>query len=846
MLRQRWLEQLGQDLRYAARMLRRSPGFTAVAVLSLAFAIGANTAIFSLIDALMLRNLPVQSPEQLVYIYETGRRTTYDFPHPTFQKFSELTQVFSGVSANWLIDRSNVTANGPTGGLDDGRVRVGLASGNYFSNLGVNAVIGRTFTQDDDRVEGGHPVAVMSYGYWERRFARAPDVVGRTLTLYGTTYDIIGVTGRGFTGDWAGKPTDLWIPFMMHSQVIPELRGGLQRLPTLIIGRLNPGVTGEQAQAACQVLFQQLLRDEAGPNSTPQRLQQIAQQQIQLEPAGQGHSPRRQSQSRPLTILMIVVGAVLLIACANVANLLLARSSARQREMAVRLALGAGRGRIVRQLLTESVLIATMGGALGLVLAIWGTNVLTSTMASGPASIRNDIYPPFLVGVSLDVHLDARIFAFTAAVCLLTGILFGLAPGFRSSKTSIAPALTGRGAGSGSSGGKFGPRNALVISQVALSLILLIGAGLFARTLYKLKGQDLGWDREHVLLVSTAPVQTGRADAELPDFGRTMLERLSSLPGVRSATMSVGGMLNGSDGGDSSEALKIADQTPKAGLILGRVTVAPGFFETVGVPLFAGRDFTEQDTDKAPRVAIISETMARFFFGNENPIGKRFGWRGDAGYGTEIVGVAKDAKYGTLRDERGIYYVPYRQSERFLRAMWCVAVRAVGNPSGLAARVRQELREVDPNLPVLRINTAEDQLNDVLVQERLIATLSGFFGALGVLLACLGLYGVISYTVTRRTNEIGIRLALGGTPADVLRMVLRESILLVLAGIVIGVPGTLAATSFLSSLLFGISSSDTLTIVGASLLMIAIAGLAGFLPARRASRVDPMVALRYE
>jgi len=364
--------------------------------------------------------------------------------------------------------------------------------------------------------------------------------------------------------------------------------------------------------------------------------------------------------------------------------------------------------------------------------------------------------------------------------------------------------------------------------------------------LRNLQAQDLGFDRQHVLLVSTAPVQTGRQGPALADFGQAVRERLAALPGVLSASLSVAGMLNGSDGGNPSEALRVEGQAPKPGLGLGRVAVAPGFFETVGTALVAGRDFTERDTDTAPPVAIISERMARFFFGHENPLGKRFGWPGETGYTTEIIGVVKDARHGTPRDQRGLYYVPYRQQQRLLGAMWVVVVRTAGNPSGITARVRQELRELDPNLPVLRINTIAEQSNDLLVQERLLATLASAFGVLAMLLVCLGLYGVISYAVARRTNELGIRLALGATPAAVLRLVLKENLWLVLVGIALGVSVALAAARLISARLFGISPTDPLTIVAAIALLLAVAALAAFFPARRVARVDPLVALRHE
>jgi predicted permease len=766
-------------------------------------------------------------------------RTSSTFPHPTFEKFRTLTQVFSDVSGITEIDRSNLTVNGPGGGTDGGQVVVGMASGNYFSNLGVQATLGRTFTPEDDRAPGGHPVAVISHGYWERRYARDANVVGRTFTLNGVVFAIIGVTPKSFRGDWVGKPLDLWVPFMMASQVMPEVPGGPPRFPARVMGRLKPEVTREQAQAATQVLHQQILLEAAGPNPSPASLKHIASWRVELVPATNGYSPQRQSFGQLLAILMIVVGVLLLIACANVANLLLARAASRHREMAVRLALGAGRGRVMRQLLTESVLLTTLGGVLGLLFAWWGTSALAAFVRSGPVTSTL-----LSTKTDLDLQMDGRVFAFTAVLCLGAAILFGLAPALRSSKLPLASALTGRGAGSDRRGRRFGLGQALVIAQVALSLVLLIGAGLFVRSLLNLKAQDLGFDQEHVLLVWTAPVQAGRHGPALADLCQTVQERLSSLPGVRSASVSMGGVLDGSEGGVTSEQITIKGQTPRPGLSLRSISVAPRFFEAVGMQLLQGRDFTERDSETAPPVAIINETMARFFFGDQNPIGKRFS--GLAGAETEIVGVVKDARTGTPRDIRGVFYSPYRQTLRLLRLTWSVAVRTAGDPTVLAASVRQELRNIDPSLPVLRINTIKQQLDDVLFQDRLIASLSGLFGLLAVLLACLGLYGIVSYTVARRTNEIGIRLALGATRAGVLRMIFKESLALALAGIAIGAPLTIVATRLISARLFAVSAADPLTITMAGLLMSVVAALAAFLPAHRTSRVDPMVALRCE
>jgi predicted permease len=843
------MQTLWQDLRYGARMLFKNPGFTLIAVFTLALGIGANTAIFSVIDALMLRTLPISKPERLVMVWTrdgSAARSDYSFYHPLFVKFREHSQVFAGVAAIWLIERSNLAINGD---VEPRPTQVGLASGDYFPTLGVQAALGRCFTQDDDRAPGGHPVAVISDGYWERRFARAPNIVGRAFTLHGLSYTIIGVAPRGFTGEWVGKPTDLWIPFAMESQVMPEVPG-LQRYPTRVIARLKPGVTMSQAQAASQLLYQQLLREATGQSLTPQ---QIAEQRLELEPGARGYSPQRESFAAPLAILTAMVGLLLLVACANVANLLLARAATRQREMAVRLALGAGPARIVRQLLTESVLLAMLGGALGLLFAVWGTDALNAMMAAAPAVMSN---ARLTSGIALYLRPDARVFAFTALLCLGAGILFGLAPAFRGAKAPRSPALGERGVGSGGSWRRFGLGKALVVAQVALSLLLLIGAGLFARTLRNLKSQDLGFDRQRLLLVWTVPGQTGRQGPEVADLWQTALERISSLPGVVSASAVNGGVLTGylPAPGRTSVGMMVEGQPPKPTNIFGgRSFVAPRFFETMGIPFVAGRDFTERDNETSPSVVIINETMARFYFDDQNPVGRFVRWSANDAAPTEIVGVVKDFVRGTPRGaslpEFSTYF-PYRDREGInrgaqsrLRGMM-IAARTTGDPLAMAAAVRRELREVDPRLPIIRINTIAEQLDDILMQDRLVAALSGFFGALSGLLACAGLYGVISYSVARRTREIGVRLALGATPAAVLRMTLKESLWLTLAGVAIGIAVAMAATRLVSARLFGVGAADPLTIVVAALLMMAVAALSAFLPARRAAKVDPLIALR--
>jgi predicted permease len=824
-----WIEQWWQDLRYAARMLRKSPGFTAVAMLSLALGIGANTAVFSVLDALVLRTLSVREPQQLVILKWSG---ISNFPFPDLERYRGLTDAFSSVAAVLPVYRSNITTPG-AGGVDPVQVNVDVVTGDYFSLLGVAPLLGRALTPDDDRALGGHPVAVISHAYWERRFARDPNVVGRTFTLGTTTFTILGVTPRNFTGEWRGRPTEIWIPVAMLAQVITELppeplRGG--RMGYRFIARLRPGVSNAQAQAAAQVVLQQTIRDR---DPSPANAAAAARQRLDLDSAAGGYSPQRESLAQPLQILMVVVGLVLLIACANVANLLLARAAARQREMAVRLAVGAGRSRLVRQLLTESVLLAMAGGALGLLFAQWGTSVMLKLAASGPMRSQS-------ASLILDLHPNLRVLGFTTALCLLTGILFGLAPAFRASTTSIAPALVERGAGA--SGFRLG--KLLVIAQVAVSLVLLTGAILFARTLANLKTQDLGFEREHLLLVWTAPGQIGRSNAAAASLFETIEQRIAGIPGVRSVSPTVYGMLQGNPLAGAPMNVPGFVPATDADRRAQWSIVGTQFFDTLGLRLLTGRNFTERDIATSPQVAILNERMARHFFGNESPLGRRFeSW----GVTKEVIGVVVDAKYESPREEgRRMFYLPYRQQLGRLSQTICIAIRTTGNPTAVASVVREEFRNIDPRLPVIRIETIEQQLDNLLVQERLIATLSAVFGTLAVMLACLGLYGVMAYSAARRTNEIGIRMALGATRRGVLGMVLQESLWLVVIGIAIGFPATFFAARLVASRLFGVRANDPVTLATASLLMIGVALLAAMIPARRASRIDPMVALRQD
>jgi predicted permease len=824
-------------------MLLKSPGFTAAVVLTLALGIGANTAIFSLVNAVLLKELPVKEPEQLARIRVYLKDSIRDFSYPVFKDLSGLQRVLLGMAASGEFSPNRVNLGSSNEPEEFGKIRGNVVSANYFSFLGVSPAIGRMLTPEDSHAAGEGAVAIISFGLWGRQFGYDPSVLGQTITLNRTPFAIIGVAPRWFFGDQVGMTPDFWVPILMQ----PRLGGGnqLERHTSTwfrTIARLKPGISKSQAEAELTVLFQQLKAEEVASGSGSLISRDKPQDsRVELQVGSSGLNDLREGFERPLQLLMGIVGLVLLIACCNVANLLLARATTRQKEIVVRLALGAGRMRLIRQLLTESVLLAAMGGALGLVMAWWCNGLLLT-----------------LVPLSVDLHPDLHILTFALAASLLSAVLFGLVPALQATSTNITPALQ---AGSRyHSGGR--PRQrfsrALVISQVALSLCLLIGAGLLVRSLQNLRGQDIGVERDNVLIFDVVADETAIKRTLFPELQGQLLERLKAVPGVRSVSFSAYRLFSGSFStapvrvpGSSVNSEK--DQEVRENW------VSSEYFQTLGMKLQLGRSFTDQDSRIEPSVAVINERMARRYFGQESPIGKTiyfpkvdaqgryvpFGSQLDrSSLGVEVVGVVQDAKYDDLREATpSMAYLPIFLAEGVPSS---IEVRTVGQPSGVALQVRQIVNQVNPNIILGSIKTLEDQIDETLLEERLFTKVLGFFGLLALGLACVGLYGIMSYAVVCRTNEIGVRLALGAEPTDVLRMVLRETTLLVLVGIAIGVPVALATTRLLSSLLFGLTPSDPITILLAILAMVAVALFAGYLPARRASRVDPMVALRYE
>src|SRR5262245_6475755 len=816
------------DLGYALRLLRKRPAFTVAVTLSLGLGIGANTAIFSLINAVLWRTLPVKDPEHLLLLtHGTGTSFAGGF---TYQQYRGLREKGPGHAnlAAWSTARLNVGIDGALEPTLQGQ----LVSGNYFSVLGVTPRAGRAIGPDDDVAINGHPVAMISYGYWKRRFGLAPAAIGRDITISGTRFAIIGVTPPGFFGAEVGTSPDIFVPVMMQPTVMPDVENLLQD-PILystwlqVIGRLRPGVAAPQAAGELEPLYMALVPPpKFAPRGTPPEPQKLA-----FAPAATGISALRRQFSQPLFILMGIVGIVLLIACANTANLLLARAASRSSEIGVRLALGAGRGRLVRQLLVESVVLALLGGVCGVLIALGSTRWLVAYMSAGRTPI------------ALDLHPDVRMLAFTAAVSLLTGILFGLAPALRATRIDLAPALrnVARSVHGGLRAGKL-----LCIVQVALSLVLLIGAGLFVRSLQRILNQDAGVARDRVLIVRVEPKGSDQRNipgttARLDRIYRDLQTRVSAIAGVVSCSLAqfTPTTLRG-----NNVAFTLPSGEEKRALV---PMVYPEYFATMGITFLGGRDFNAGDlVPNSPLVAVVNETFARQAF-NGNAVGQQLRQRADV---IEIVGIVGDSRYTNLRgDTPPIVYQTFLQT-RTGRGQMALYVRIATEPAIVLPHVRAAVQEIDRDLPLFEVRTLASEMDAVLIQERLIATLSTVFSALALLLASVGLYGLLAFSVVERTGEMGIRMALGATRVDVIWTVMREGLLLVAAGVAIGVPVALAAgriaSNQISGLLFGLRATDPVTIALAAVLLALVASAAAYVPARRASRVDPMVALRNE
>jgi len=839
------VQTLWQDIRFGLRMLGKSPGSTALAVATLALGIGANTAIFSLVNAVMLATIPVRNPQQLAVLRWSARAhpqnsgsSSYgdcqwtkwtekvsgscSFSYPMFKEIRQHAGVFSSVGAFAGPAQLDLTGNG-TASIARGEI----VSGDYFQTLGVQAAAGRSIEPSDER-PGAEAVAVLSYAYWQGAFGGAPSAIGKSIKLNGVPFTIVGVADAAFTRLTPGHTQDMWLPL---SQVVPlrlHWGGGPDKDSTwwlTVVGRLEPGIALGQAESRVSLLFRNEIIQE-------KRLKAEDHPQVTLTLAQKGLSGIRGDLEQPLYILMAAVGLVLLISCANVAGLLLSRAAARQKEIAVRLALGAGRGRVVRQLLTESVLLSFAGAGLGVLLAYWGASALAAFASANRYS-----------NFQISAAPDARVLVFTVAAAALTGILFGLAPAFRGTRVNLAPTLKeNSGSMSGTSFGgerRFGLGSGLVVGQVALSLIVLAGAGLVVRSLGNLKAIDPGFDTRNVLQFAVNPTLTGyyKSDQVAPLY-RELQSRLSGLPGVISVSYSSDTLL---DGGLWTEDVKIEGRTDKSTVETQVLGVGPEFFSTMKIPVMTGRMLNSEDAESKRDVAVVNRAFIKKFLENREPLGLHFGGEDPQNPQYEIVGVVGDTKYAGLRDELApTAYIPLKDGDAHF------ALRTAINTQALLPAARKVVSDLDNNLPLFDVRTQTERIERLLFNERLLARLASLFGLLALVLASIGLYGLLSYEVARRTREIGIRAALGAQNRDVLRLVGRQGLLLMALGIGFGIVAAMGVTRSLGSLLYGVQPSDPITFFGVSALLTIVGLAACYIPARRATRVDPMVALRYE
>ena len=846
----KWTEQAVQDLRYSLRTMAASPGFTAMAALSLALGIGANTAIYSFMDAILLRALPVQNPESLVVLNwhskahpsvahsfsgsnfqdpKTGF-TSGNFPYAAFELLRENNPVFSSVFAFSNAGRLNLQIRGEAD-LAGGQ----YVSGSYFSDLGVPPAAGRLIDWTDDR-PGMPPIAVVSFGYAQRRFGETAAAVGQPVRINNNLFTIVGVAAPEFFGVNPGDQQDLYLP--MHTSLLLETAfpGDLKKYAernyywVQMMGRLRPGVTLRQGQAALEPAFHNFVESTA----TNQKERSDLPALLFQEGAG-GLDFLRRQYSQPLYVLMTLVGLILAIACANIANLLLARATARRREIAVRLSLGAGRLRVVRQLLTESILLASLGGMIGVAFAHWGIGALTLLIGNGRENL------------TLHANLNWRVLAVTIALSVMTGVLFGLAPAIQSTRVDLISALKQ------TRGGEQRLRlhrwrvslsQALAIAQIAISLLLLVAAGLFVHTLTNLNSIALGFNRESVLLLTINAMQAGYKDDALTRFYRDLQIRLSGLPGVRSASMSSYALVSGSQ---SSTDVRFAGQSGK-NPGTSYLNVGPGFFTTMQIPILLGREINERDLGSSARVAVVNEVFVKTYLGDQNPVGLHFVLGGgEKASDFVIVGVSKTARLSTLkRDTPPVVYVPLTHNPRQSQGRMVFELRAAGDPFALASAARQVVRQADARIPISSLTTQARTIDQTIGQERTFATLCTCFAVLAIIIACVGLYGMMAYTVARRTNEIGIRIALGARRPRVIWMVLREALAMALVGLGIGLPAAFAASRLVKSFLFQMKPTDPLALTLAASTLLAAALLAGYVPAWRASKVDPWTALRDE
>ena len=809
-----------QDLRYGARMLLKRPGLSVIAVITLALGIGANTAIFSLVNTVLLRPLPVDRPEQLISLNSvspTGENNIPTLSYPNYRDYRDRNEVLDGLLCYRFapVSLSNNGVNVRMWGY--------LVSGNYFDVLGVKPALGRFFTQEDDRAPGAHPVTVITYNCWQKHFAGAADTVGKSVIVNGRSFSIIGVAQPGFYGSEISYVTEMWFPTMMLGQIEPgnNYLEDRDSANFFVQGRLKPGVTTSQAEAALKAIADRLAHEYPNENEN---------KTIELSPPGLFGAFMRGPIVGFAGVLMAVVGLVLLLACTNLANLLLARATERRKEIAIRLAIGANRSRLIRQLLTESVLLSTCGGALGLGLAYWLVDAMLA------------LKPPLDIPLSTQLHIDYRVLLFTAAVSVLTGVIFGLLPALQATRPDLVPALKDETSISGYR--RSWLRSGLVVFQVSLSLLLLICAGLVLRGLQRAQLLNPGFVPQHAIEMSFDLSLQGYDGPRSKTFKGQLVERVRALPGVEYAGLSNFVPLS-MNINSNSIFVEGAPQERGANIPQAMTSSAsPGFIAALGADLLQGRDFVEEASDTKRREAMINETFARRFWPGQSPVGKRFSFESAAGPWIEVIGVMRDGKYFSLsEDPTPFVYVNLRPDNG---SYLTLVVRTASDPQGVIGALRGEFQQLDANLAVYNVKTLTEHMGLPLFPARVAAVLLGSFGLLALILAAIGIFGVMSYAVSQRTREIGIRMALGANSQAILTLVVGHGLKLIVGGLAIGLTGAFAGTRLMSSLLYGVSATDAVTFAVIALLLTGVALLACYLPARRATKVDPMVALRYE
>lgn len=838
------MEALLRDLRYGLRTLLKNKGFTSVAVLTLALAIGANTAIFTIVNSVLLRTLPVQNPSSLVILGDPGEvhgrsngtPRVVVFSYKLYEGLTANPEVFSGSFAAGDIRRAQIS----TSSTDPGQSARGrFVTGGYFSLLGIQPAIGRLISESDSDMNNPSPVAVISYPYWQRQFGSDPSAVGRTIRVNDVPVTIIGVAQQGFDGEIASESQDIWTPLNMQPQMVGGKNWNDDPNVSWLqaMARLKPGVTREQADAKVNLKFQQMLNSDYGALLMKEDREAILKEHIAVAAGGRGFSWARDAFGRPMVLLMIIVGLVLVMACTNISNMLLARSSGRSREIALRVAIGAKPWRVVRQLITESVLLAFLGGIAGLLVAHFGTQLLLRWVMQRYSML------------SLDISPDARVLGFASLLCLLTGVLFGIVPALRALKVELTSILGQSSRVSGSHGfsGFFSVGNLLVAAQFAVSMLVITGAGLLVRSLYNLQDVDLGYPREHLVVMKTDPLVKGVDQVRMQQLAREVPEALLSLPGLKRVSVSENGLFSGTESGQTIKVEGFTSQI-ESDMDAAYDQIGPGYFGTIGARFLLGRDFTERDNDASQHYAIINETMSRFYFKDGNPIGKKITIPDNkqVKHDYEIVGVVHDVRDHSVReaaDRR--FYLPL-VNEVSGAVMLNFEIRTSGDPSMVMNSLREKMAVVAPGLPVVGISTIDDLAQKEVFKESMLARLSGMFGVLALLLAAVGLYGLMSYMVATRTKEIGIRLALGAQRSDILKSIMKQAMILAATGVTVGIPIALLSGHAMKTTLYEVGAGDPVALIASASILAGVALVASVVPALNAIRVDPNVVLRYE